>query len=166
MAVLRAATIGRTEKLPLPDAASELLDECRMVLPGIQALFGFQLVAVTNSRFTILQPFEQNLHILATILVAAAIAIIMTPAALHRQTCPQEVTESFLRISSFLMLVSMFPLAIGISLEFYLVARIVIHGMVPSILAGALFALFVVLWFILPRAEGLQRIIGGAPVHD
>ena len=29
------------QSLPLDAAASHLLDECRMVLPGIQALFGF-----------------------------------------------------------------------------------------------------------------------------
>jgi hypothetical protein len=30
---------------------THLLEECRMVLPGIQALFGFQLVAVFNTPF-------------------------------------------------------------------------------------------------------------------
>jgi len=30
---------------------SHLLEECRMVLPGIQALFGFQLIAVFNQPF-------------------------------------------------------------------------------------------------------------------
>lgn len=36
------------EELPLSQAAQHLLEECRMVLPGIQALFGFQLIAVFN----------------------------------------------------------------------------------------------------------------------
>ena len=35
----------------LPELVSHLLEECRMVLPGIQALFGFQLVAVFNQAF-------------------------------------------------------------------------------------------------------------------
>lgn len=30
------------EALPLSEAVTHLLEECRMVLPGIQALFGFQ----------------------------------------------------------------------------------------------------------------------------
>jgi len=41
----------RKEKLPLSQAVSHLLEECRMVLPGLQALFGFQLVAVFNTAF-------------------------------------------------------------------------------------------------------------------
>jgi len=39
------------QELKLSEAAQTLLDECRMVLPGIQALFGFQLIAVFNDRF-------------------------------------------------------------------------------------------------------------------
>jgi len=39
------------EELPLSKAVSLMLDECRMVLPGLQALFGFQLIAVFNSGF-------------------------------------------------------------------------------------------------------------------
>ena len=39
------------ERVKLSQAASYLLDECRMVLPGVQAIFGFQLIAVFNQRF-------------------------------------------------------------------------------------------------------------------
>jgi hypothetical protein len=40
-----------SEELPLSKAAEYVLDECRMVLPGIQALFGFQLIAVFSPGF-------------------------------------------------------------------------------------------------------------------
>jgi hypothetical protein len=39
------------EKVSLDSAATHILEECRMVLPGIQALFGFQLIAVFNEGF-------------------------------------------------------------------------------------------------------------------
>ncbi len=84
------------EKLPLSKAAEYLLDECRMVLPGIQALFGFQLVAVFNEGFHhYLSSGEQRLHLLAIVLIAIAIAFAMAPAALHRQSGPEEITEAF-----------------------------------------------------------------------
>ena len=48
------------EDLPLAKAAGFLLEECRMVLPGIQALFGFQLITVFNSGFfELLSPAER-----------------------------------------------------------------------------------------------------------
>jgi len=49
---------------PLEREANRVIEEARMVLPGIQALFGFQLVAVFNNRFeTALSPSEQTLHL-------------------------------------------------------------------------------------------------------
>src|SRR5258705_8073226 len=58
------------EELPLSVAAQYLLEECRMVLPGIQALFGFQLIVVFNPGFSQkLSAGEQRLHLLAIILL-------------------------------------------------------------------------------------------------
>jgi hypothetical protein len=152
----------KREEVPLSKAAEYLLEECRMVLPGIQALFGFQLVAVFNSEFEQnLSVAEQRLHLLAIALVAIAVAIIMTPAALHRQKGPYEVTDSFVRVSSRLLLWSMGPLALSISIDFYLVARVITHARLVSLLGVALFVFFLILWFVLPRVRGLQRAIGG-----
>jgi hypothetical protein len=149
-----------TESLPLSKAAEYLLDECRMVLPGIQALFGFQLIAVFNQGFAEkLSTAEQRLHLLAIGLVVVAVAIIMTPAALHRAS-PREVTARFIGVSTRLLLSSMLPLAGAVSIDFYLVAR-VIAGSAMAVPAGALFALFLALWFVLPRARALQAIVSG-----
>jgi NAD(P)-dependent dehydrogenase (short-subunit alcohol dehydrogenase family) len=54
----------------------------RAVLPGMQALFGFQLIAIFSDRFdTALREVEQLLHLLAILLVALAIALIFVPFA-------------------------------------------------------------------------------------
>jgi hypothetical protein len=39
------------ETLPLPEAVAHLLEECRMVLPGLQALLGFHFIAIFNVGF-------------------------------------------------------------------------------------------------------------------
>ena len=52
------------EQVKLSEAASHLLNECRMVLPGIQAIFGFQLIAVFNERFSKdLESIDQRVHL-------------------------------------------------------------------------------------------------------
>ena len=62
------------------DQAKNALDEARMVLPGIQALFGFQLIAIFNDGFdTKLSSSEQDLHLAAISLVAVAVVLIMAP---------------------------------------------------------------------------------------
>ena len=150
----------KREELPLSKAAEYLLDECRMVLPGIQALFGFQLIAVFNSAFQEkLGASEQHLHLLAIGLVALAVAIIMTPAALHRQKGPYEVTDTFVRVSSRLLLWSMVPLALGILIDFYLVSRVISGSLLASLFAAAMFVIFSGLWFVFPRARSLQKKI-------
>jgi hypothetical protein len=49
----------------------------------------------------------------------------MTPAALHRQTDPLAATRRFIRSSTIPLLLSMFPLAVSICLEIYLIAHII-----------------------------------------
>jgi len=150
------------EELPLSKAAQYLLEECRMVLPGIQALFGFQLIAVFNPSFAQkLSPAEQRLHLLAIALVAVAVALIMTPAAYHRQTGAREVSETFIRLSTRLPLWSMLPLAVSICVDFYLIGRVILDGACVPLLAAALFAVFITLWFVLPRVWALQRAVRG-----
>jgi hypothetical protein len=149
------------EKLSLSKATLLLLEECRMVLPGIQALFGFQLIAVFNNRFAeVLSATEQRLHLLAIGLVAIAVALIMTPAAYHRQKHTHTATEKFVRISSRLLLWSMPPLAVSLCLEFYLISRLIVGGGAGAWMASALFGLFFFLWFVLPRVKVLDRLFG------
>ncbi|HEV7476622.1 MAG TPA: DUF6328 family protein [Burkholderiales bacterium] len=146
---------GRTEQIKLDSAAGHLLEECRMVLPGIQALFGFQLIAVFNQGFgEKLSGPQQQLHFAALFLVAVAAGLVMAPAAIHRQTQQREVSERFIWLSSWLLMLSMFPLAAGLSLDLYLIGMIVFEAPGISIaFAIILFAVLMALWLALPRHE-------------
>ena len=149
------AGAGRREPIKLDAAASHLLEECRMVLPGIQALFGFQLIAVFNDGFSQKLPAAgQALHYAAIVLVAVAIALVMAPAAIHRQTSQREVSERFVWLSSRLVLASLFPLALGLCLEVYLIGIVVFdRHAVGALAGGALFLVFMIFWIWVPRRE-------------
>ena len=62
-------------RLSLSEASSQLLNECRMVLPGIQTLLGFQLIAVFQPPFTELPRATQRLHLFAILCVVLAIGL-------------------------------------------------------------------------------------------
>src|SRR5690348_276267 len=126
-----------------------------MVLPGIQALFGFQLIAVFNQGFDEkLARAAQMVHLLALLLTALAMALVMTPAALHRLVEPNSVSERFVWIASNMVLAGMVPLAIGVGLDIYVVASVVTESTAAGIVIGAaLLAMFAWLWFLLPRRE-------------
>ncbi len=132
-----------------------------MVLPGIQALFGFQLMVVFNSGFREhLTSVEQRLHFFAMILVALAVALVMTPAAYHRQTRDDPKPGQFISLSSRLLLWSMFPLMAAICLEVYLIARLILDSVVFSLcIGGALLLVFVFCWILLPHSKRLPRLI-------
>jgi hypothetical protein len=141
-------------KRPDPTSiAQETLEEARMVLPGIQALFGFQLIAVFNERFRSLDPLDQRLHYAALVLIAVAIALIMTPAAYHRMVEQTTVSDFFIRFTSWLIAAAMVPLMTAISLETYIVAVILFgRGILSVGVSLVLFGLFAGLWFGLPLA--------------
>ena len=144
-----------TEPISLESATTFILEECRMVLPGIQALFGFQLIAVFNESFAEkLSKDEQVLHLAAIVLVTVAIALVMAPAALHRRSQPQAVTKRFIELASALLLAGMFPLAVGLALDVYLITGIIVDkGVVRLIVALALLGVFAALWLWLPARE-------------
>jgi hypothetical protein len=143
------------EKLSLDSTARHILEECRMVLPGIQALFGFQLIAVFNQGFAEkLSSLEQHLHLLSIVLTVLAVALVMTPAALHRQIDPMAVTRRFIESSTILLLVGMFPLCISICLQIYIIARVITETVwVSASLGTGLLLLFFVLWILLPQVK-------------
>jgi hypothetical protein len=149
----REARREERQELKLSEAAQTLLDESRMVLPGIQALFGFQLIAVFSERFSKdLERFDQGLHLAALALVALAVALVMTPAALHRATGSRHVTASFIHVSSRLLLAGMVPLTAGLTLDFLLIAKLVLGDTRPAVFAAlGLLLLLAGFWFVLPR---------------
>jgi hypothetical protein len=151
----KSDTIGESTSA----AISHLLEECRMVLPGIQALFGFQLMAVFNQGFwERLDSSEQRLHLLAVILVVLAVALVMTPAAYHRQAKHETLPERFISLSSRLLLWSMFPLMVAVCVDFYLIARMILLNAFMSLLGACmLLIVFVVFWLMLPRSKRFRR---------
>jgi hypothetical protein len=150
------------ENLAPSKAAPLIVDEARMLLPGIQAIFGFQLIAVFNQTFSqILTPLEQRIHLLAIALIIITSIILITPAAYHRQMEIQDVTEDFVHLATKLILTSMIPLAMSICLDFYLISRIILNATVlPLVFSIGMFFLFLIFWFGLPRSGVLHRVLG------
>lgn len=122
-----------------------------MVLPGIQALFGFQLVAAFNQRFTELLPAHQQLHFAALVLTALSVAIIMTPAAYHRIAERYTNSTRFVRLASRLIALAMIPLMLAIVADVYLLGVMITDNAIVSASIGlALLVLLASLWFLFP----------------
>jgi len=136
----------------LKDEATRAIEEARVVLPGIQALFGFQLIAVFNERFDKgLSEGEQVLHLAALCLVALAAALIMAPASYQRQVERHLVTRRFVNLASRLIQCALWPLATGLGLDLFVVTRMIVGSVAAAVtVAVVMWLAFVALWFGLP----------------
>jgi hypothetical protein len=78
----------------------------------------------------------------------------MAPAAFHRQAEPGIVSQYFVTLASKLLTLAMLPLLLGIVLEVFLVARLIVQdvGICVAIAAG-LCVLFAWLWFVFPQTR-------------
>jgi hypothetical protein len=140
-------------KESLKEEMDHLLEEARMLLPGIQALFGFQTIAVFNDRFSDLPMFVKDAHLAGLGLVVLAIALVITPAAYHRMAEPGCISERTIRWASRLICGGLAPLACGLSLDVFVVIYSVTTSW-PASITGGIAALMILmgLWFAFPLA--------------
>jgi len=142
----------------LEEEATHATDEARMVLPGVQALLGFQLIAVFNQRFQDLSEDRQVLHLVAFVCLALAMTLIMAPAAYHRQAERGCVTRRFVDFASLLLTLSLVPLAAGLVIDTYLLVWLVVGTELASVaVAGGVLLLLVAFWFVVPQLARQAR---------
>src|SRR5512144_3209584 len=142
----------------LRDQARDAHEEARMVLPGIQALFGFQLIAVFNEPFFNLGSGDRALHLASLVLVALAIGLIMAPASYRRLAEETRISRRWLRFASRCIASAMAALMIAIALDVYLVAIMIVRE-APIAVAVALGTAAALggLWFVLPLLRRLRE---------
>jgi len=139
------------EKTPLHTRIEQMLTESRVMLPGAQAILGFQFAILLTKAFEQLPSSAHVVHIAALALVALAVILLMTPAAIHRITFGGENSERFHTIGTRFIIAAAVPLGLGISLELYVaLVRVTQSPLFGIAGACATAALFAGLWFVQP----------------
>ena len=128
---------------PIEKIAQEAIEEARMVLHRNPGALRFSAQNAIRVRST--DPFRGDAFI------SLSIALIMRPAAYHRQVEPGSVSKFFVGLASLLVALAMIPLMTGLSLEVYLVGQIILQ-VTSAIIATALFGIFAGLWYGFPFA--------------
>ncbi|MEA2440768.1 MAG: hypothetical protein QOH76_2192 [Thermoleophilaceae bacterium] len=73
-----------TEKERLDRNMSELLQELRVALPGVQVLFAFLLTVPFQQGFSKATAFQKDVYLVTLLLTALASALLISPSAYHR----------------------------------------------------------------------------------
>ncbi|SRR5581483_4087516 len=150
------------ESTPLKNKIEQVLTEGRVVLPGTQALLGFQLITFLTDSFEKLPRSSQLLHLASLLLIAFSAILLMTPPAYHRLVEQGEDTPHFHRLASRFVVSAMIPLALGIATEFYIVAMKITESTAFSVgFSIVVVAMFFGFWFAFPlmRARHQPGII-------
>jgi hypothetical protein len=149
----------RNERPPTPlrTKIEQMLTEARVILPGAQALFGFQLAIVLTQAFEKLPDTSRLVHAVSLGLVAFAVMLLMAPAAYHRIVYAGEDSQDMHRVGSAMITVATAPLAFGLAGDIYVVIGKIIRP--EAGVAASLFALIVLigLWYGYPLAAAMHQ---------
>ena len=111
------------EDTPLEQRIVEVLTEARILLPGAQALLGFQLAMVLMEAFPRLPPEVQLVHLGSLGSIALATIVLIAPAAYHRIVERGRDTERFHSFASRMVLIALALLGPGFAGDLYVVLR-------------------------------------------
>lgn len=136
------------EKTDVRNKIRHALTEARVVLPGAQALLGFQFATILLEGFDKLPPALKWLHFASLCCMAIAIVLLITPAAWHRIVERGEENERMHRFASAMIVAALVPIALGLSGDFFVVVyKVTSSPAIAGGLSAAALALFVGLWF-------------------
>ncbi len=157
----RAMTSSQTEEgssTPLHAKIEQMLTEARVVLPGAQALFGFQLAIVLTQSFEQLPSASRIVHAASLLLVAVAVVLLMTPAAYHRIVYAGEDAQDMHRVGSALVTAATAPLALGLAGDVYVVITKIAESPAAGLAAGTLALVSLLgLWYAYPLLAASVR---------
>jgi uncharacterized protein DUF6328 len=137
----------KMEDTPLDQRIVEVLTEARILLPGAQALLGFQLAMVLMEPFAQLPKTAQLVHLGSLGFIALATIVLMAPAAYHRIVERGRDTERFHTFASKMLLIALALLGPGFAADLFVVLeRAGYHRAALPVAVGVLLV-FYVAWF-------------------
>src|ERR1700756_4121765 len=143
---------------PLDIKIEQMLTEARVILPGAQALFGFQLAIVFTRSFADLPVVSMIMHATTLVLVTLTVVLLMAPAAYHRIVYAGEASADMYRVGSALVTSATIPLALGLVGDTYVVmTKITASAGAATVAAGAVFILLIGLWHAYPLVRAGKR---------
>jgi hypothetical protein len=153
-----ASRMKKRERSSLEEKIQTLLTESRVILPGVQALLGFQLAAMLTDKFDTLPEHLRLIHLGSLFLIAIAIILLIAPAAYHRLAADGEPRADVDAFGAKAVLGALVPLALGLCADLYIVVAMqsgsALWALFPAL--GAL-AGFVLLWVVFPVASRRRR---------
>jgi hypothetical protein len=134
---------------------TELLNELRVALPGVQMMFGFLLAVPFSPRFSEISSNQQGLYYTAFLTAAAASVCFIAPTAFHRIVWQRGAKRRLLGVSNVFAIVGTIFLAVAITAVVLFITSFLYGSSLAAFVGGLTVAAFVLLWYVLPLAVRL-----------
>jgi hypothetical protein len=135
----------------------ELLNELRVVMPGVQVLFGFLLTVPFQQGFQRIDAFQRDVYFATLLLTAASAAFLMAPSAFHRLTFRARQKPYLIRFGTRQTIIGMVLLALAMNGALLLLTDILFGSLTVAITVACSATLFAWLWF----GVALRRLASG-----
>ncbi len=129
---------------------SDLLQELRVALPGVQVLFAFLLTVPFSQRFKELSDFEEKLYFGVLICVCLATVLLVAPTVGHRILFRRQQKEYLVTVANNLSLAGMVLLALAMVGAVALISGF-LFGTATAVVSSAVMAVaFAGFWYAGP----------------
>jgi hypothetical protein len=142
----------------------ELLNELRVVLPGVQVLFAFLLTVPFSNGFTKMTELQRDVYFVAFITTTIATILLIAPSTYHRIQFRQGDKERMLFTANRLAIWGTGFLAVAIAAVVFVITDVLFHAAWAAAVTAVIAVFGVTLWYGLPlyrraqeRREGRQK---------
>jgi uncharacterized protein DUF6328 len=128
----------------------ELLNELRVVLPGVQVLFAFLLTVPFSNGYTRMTALQRHVYFIALLSTAISVVLLIAPSTYHRITFRHGDKERLLLAANRYAISGTAFLAIATASALYVICD-VLFGAAPAAIVGGLALLAMVfVWYAIP----------------
>ena len=132
----------------------ELLNELRVVLPGVQALFAFLLIVPFTDRFGGVSGRERAVYVTALLASALACVLLSSAPAFHRLRFRRHDKAQLLRVGNRCAIAGMAALAVAMVASVFLVTEVLLGARPAALLSAVVAVPLAVLWWVVPLVIG------------
>ncbi|HEX6782901.1 MAG TPA: DUF6328 family protein [Solirubrobacterales bacterium] len=153
-----------TEEERLDRNLSELLQELRVALPGVQVLFAFLLAVPFQQGFEDITNFQRDVYFGTLICTAIAAVMLISPSAYHRVTFRYQQKRRLVFYANRFSIVGLVFLALAMTGAIMLITNVLFSGTATWVVSGLAALAFGFFWFVLPLQRRLRLAAGQEPL--
>jgi hypothetical protein len=134
----------------------ELLNELRVVLPGVTVLLAFLLAVPFAKGWTRVTTFQRDVFVVAFLASAVSVAFLAAPSSYHRIRFHQGDKAQLIRLGNTLAIAGIAAAAVSLDAVVLLVIDFVLSRGAAIAAAAALAVVVLLLWYVLPLRSALR----------